>query len=408
MKLLISTFTYFPNKDGVAIASETLAEGLAAKGWNVTVATCAEGMPNRSVRNGVNIVRFDFQRGGFTFDPNCEAADKYRAFVVAGGFDVLVSQCWEVWSTVCLLPIIPALKAKRVLVSHGFRLHVYHWYPRFAFGIPSWLRKLRLLAKVVPMTLRHYDAIVVLSTKKDFRNFFDHRFIHAAGFEKIAIIPNAIVPDSFSGDGEAFKTQYAAGGGLMVLSVANYCERKDQMLGLRVFRKANVPDSVMVFIGSNFNEYAESLKRLDDQLKNRYPNGSVLFLEKLSREETFSAFKACDVFLLTAQAETQPIVIIEAMAAGKPWLSTDTGCVRTMDGGMVGTGEAQLTRLLRDLLADEAKRAALGASGMRTVREQHGQALYIERYEELLNLLVEDRKSSEGDLRANPPIMTSP
>ena len=39
MKILIATFTYPPNADGVAEASAVLAQGLARRGHSVTVAT---------------------------------------------------------------------------------------------------------------------------------------------------------------------------------------------------------------------------------------------------------------------------------------------------------------------------------------------------------------------------------
>ena len=388
MRVLITTFTYHPNKDGVAIASIELAEGLASNGWDVTVATALEDQPGNAVINGVKVIRFDFNRGGFNFDSASEPADDYRKFVLNGNFDVLVSQCWEVWSTVCLLPIVDSLNAKRVLVSHGFRMHVYHWYPKFAFGFLSWIKKLVLMAKILPKIISCYDSFVVLSTKKDFRNFFDHWLLQLVQPSKIRIIPNAVNLNLFSDDDSSFRAFYNLDKDKIVLSVANYCDRKNQALSLRAFRKANVPNSAMVFIGSDFNDYSESLIRLDKKLEAQYPNGKTLILQGITRDETFSAYKACDVFLLTARSETQPIVIIEAMAAGKPWVSTDTGCVKAMTGGLVGKTESQLVRIIQNYLSNENFRHDMGMKGKKAATEQHGQALYLERYEHLLKNLL--------------------
>ena len=39
MKILISTYTYFPSLDGVSHVTQYIAEGLAKKNWDITVIT---------------------------------------------------------------------------------------------------------------------------------------------------------------------------------------------------------------------------------------------------------------------------------------------------------------------------------------------------------------------------------
>ena len=80
-----------------------------------------------------------------------------------------------------------------------------------------------------------------------------------------------------------------------------------------------------------------------------------------------------DVFVLTSDNEGMPVTMIEAMAAARPVVSTDVGGVRSL----VRPGETGLLVPRRDagavaaacmeLLADPARRQAMGAAGRRAV-----------------------------------------
>ncbi|MCB1134181.1 MAG: hypothetical protein KDN05_23890, partial [Verrucomicrobiae bacterium] len=59
MKLLIATFTYPPNKDGIAEASAVLADGFRDAGWEVEVATTPTEPARREMTaEGVRIHEF--------------------------------------------------------------------------------------------------------------------------------------------------------------------------------------------------------------------------------------------------------------------------------------------------------------------------------------------------------------
>jgi glycosyltransferase involved in cell wall biosynthesis len=384
MKLLITTFTYPPNKDGVAEASRHLAESLVEKGWRVTVAT---GTCSESARSPeVEVVRFGLGPESLRSPEGRREITRYQEFVLHGGFDVVVNQCWEAWPTTYLQPVIRDLNAAKVMVSHGYALHLFEWQSKPWFGLGVWFRGLKwTIANLVPL-IRRYDALVFLSPAKDLRRFFDHAVASLMGHKRIATIPNAAprrTPDVSPGE---FRHRYGIANGLLVLCVANYCERKNQKLALRAFREAKVPDSTLVFIGSELGEYGRSLVEFDEKLKSN-SQGKVLFLEKITREETLEAFAASDVFMLAARAETQPIVLIEAMAAGKPWISTDTGCVKTMEGGVIRKGKHALAAALRDLATNPQERARLGALGRQAVESRYSPARTAEAYNQLLRSL---------------------
>lgn len=338
-----------------------MAEGLAALGWDVWVATSMAGNsdfsgPERDTINGVQLVHFKFTENPAGSAERWAGFDTCRDFIMHGGFDIVVTQCWDSHISLCAQQIARNHGGKWVLVSHGFSAHMYVWQRRITMGIGLWMRGLWFTISRLPGMIRSYDQLIFLSDRKDFGRFFDHTMAGWLKHPDIQVVANGIDLDRLGRDAGKFREKHGIGDSPMALCVANYSKRKNQRLAIQAFRETNLPGSVLVCIGSELNEYGRTVVALDQELAATHRNCRVLILEKLDREETFSAFDACDLFLLTAKAETQPIVLIEAMAASKPWISTDTGCVAEMRGGRIcrlETGDryrhSRTARRLRDV-----------------------------------------------------------
>ncbi|MBC7981298.1 MAG: glycosyltransferase family 4 protein [Armatimonadetes bacterium] len=394
MRILITTFTYPPNKDGVAEACRTMAEGLAGLGWDVWVATgmesgnrpiTAEEMPADTIK----IMDFDFRPNPDDGSAQGREIGRYREWVANGRFDLIVNQCWEVPTTRFLQPVLATLKVKRVMVSHGYGIHVYTWQRRITMGIGQWLRGLKFTLCNLPKLIRSYDRLIFLSPTKDMGRFFDHRVAGLMRHPGIEIVANGIDFGQFASATGNFRQSHDVGDAPMALCVANYSERKNQRLAIECFRQANVPGSVLVCIGSVLNEYGKEVVRLDQKLARSHPGCRVLFLEKLSREETFAAFQECDLVLLTAVAETQPIVLIEAMAVGKPWVSTNTGCVASMSGGIVCNNKFALSASIQRLMSDTSLRETLGLQGRQEAAARYDAKVNVRQFDRIFRELVQ-------------------
>lgn len=375
MKILITSFTYLPNKDGVAEACRVMAEGLAALGWEVWVATsmgCQLGVDTRPVAcAGVNVVHFPLDQHTYNSPSLKDEIGEFLDFVRDGDFDVVANQCWDSLLARYLQPVRRSLQAEFVIISHGYSRHIMDWQKNPLKGWGVWLRGMLFTLQDFPKMLAAHDKVIFLSGKRDWNRFSDHLAATAMRHRGIHVIANGIDLKQFPDTDEGFRERHGIGNAPMALCVANYSERKNQLLAVRAFREANVPGSVLVLIGSQFNDYSERVRKLDSRLSAAHADCRVLFLEKLPRGETFAAYVACDLFLLAAKAETQPIVLIEAMAAGKPWISTDTGCVSEMSGGIVCGCNKQLVAAIRRLFADEAERRRLGGLGKSEAAAKH-------------------------------------
>lgn len=87
---------------------------------------------------------------------------------------------------------------------------------------------------------------------------------------------------------------------------------------------------------------------------------------------------AFDIFALSSDTEQMPVSVLEAMAAGKPVVSTDVGDVRHMVAAenrpyVSGHDQAALAENLRRLLADPALRREIGEANQARVRQVYDQ-----------------------------------
>jgi glycosyltransferase involved in cell wall biosynthesis len=108
------------------------------------------------------------------------------------------------------------------------------------------------------------------------------------------------------------------------------------------------------------------------------------------RSDVTDLMAASDVVCLTSYAESLPMVVVEAMAVGRPVVSTDVGGVAAVvahgESGLVipvDRGEA-LTGALRDLAANPGLVDAMGRASRRRWEEQFTAERMADRYDALL------------------------
>src|ERR1035437_9994059 len=85
----------------------------------------------------------------------------------------------------------------------------------------------------------------------------------------------------------------------------------------------------------------------------------------------FSAVKQADVVLITSSREASPLVVLECMAAGTPWVSLDVGCVRENSGGVLVSSDNEMVSVTLQLLNDPQRREQLAHEGRRAAIERH-------------------------------------
>lgn len=387
MKILIVSFTFPPEVGGVAEVARTQACGFTARGHEVTVATAFD--PQRTdahAPGGVKVKQFNIAGSFLAGDGYRGEVAAYQDFLAREPVDIILIHCWQNWAVDTGISAFPRVRAKKILLSHGFDAHRWHGQPAFPWGLGVWLRAWPY-ARRLPRLMRAFDRLVFLSGRPDAGRFYDVGVAQRVCPERISVIPNGVHLEEFRRARTDFREARNLTTQHLLLNVANYCDRKNQLATLRDFMAANRDDATLVFIGGEFNDYHREMVREQETLQRQFPKARVLCLEKIPKDEIYAAYQAADVFLLGAKQETQPLAILDAMAAGAAFVSTDTGCVRDFPGGLVVPAGEATTSVINRLLDDAALRKQLGAQGRAECAAKYDWERVLDAYEKLFGQL---------------------
>lgn len=141
--------------------------------------------------------------------------------------------------------------------------------------------------------------------------------------------------------------------------------RKDILTLLRAFAlvRQHLPTATLRLAGGNVGQYdqgryQQQIRDLIDQADLRQ---AVCFLGELDETALLAEYAACQALVLASTLETAPMVIMQAMAAGKPVVSTDAGGVRYLvEQGQtgyvtpIGDSKALAKAILQTLQCEES------------------------------------------------------
>lgn len=380
MRILIATFTFPPAKDGVSEAASVMTKGFISRGWSVEVATLAADPPRESSSwNGATVTEFSFPGAHDAQGEVARRRDIWGAYLMEGDWDLIIIHAY-LWQFYFSQPYLSKVRGRKVLVSHGYAALQWAKTRVFPYGIPSLICS-AAASFLLPFQYRRFDRVVFLSSRADLMGFYDHFLAKLSCYRGRRVIPNGVEIGIRGEDPMGFRRRNGVSEGVpMFVCVANYSPRKDQGYAARAFRMARLPNAVLIFIGSEFNEYSRRYQDEDARHAGGSDCGRIVWLEKLDRRETLNAIAACDAFVLSANHEAQPISLMEAMRERKPWVAREAGCIPEMPGGLCVKTENEMAEAMRKIAEDKNLRACLGASGRTAVETTFNLNLYVDSY----------------------------
>lgn len=352
MKFLFTVASYYPVTGGVQVATQNTAEELVRQGHEVTVLISRNnGIQEYDKLNGVQLIYYDLYTQKDRIVGN-KATYVHYLLELSQRFDVLINVSVHSAMTDAVMPYIHKFKCKTVLYLHG--IYEFGWSAQDKSSVS------RILSKIYYNTRRrffyanmfryakNYDLIVHLSEND----------ISLAYMKKHGITQNIVIHNS--AERAFFEPPKKECDGKYFLQVANYAEHKNQEFSLRAFYQANCPDIKMIYIGSQKNNYLSFLIQLNESLKKEYGERGVEFLVNVSRQETIEYFKHARAVILSSRVEKFPMVLVEGAACRVPFISTDCGCVRSLEGGYVVTNVNEMRIAMEKLASDDSERCRLG------------------------------------------------
>jgi D-inositol-3-phosphate glycosyltransferase len=367
--VLLVTANFRPSVGGIERFVEILAEGLAARGHEVTVATCkVRGAPARESAGAFEVVRIpstDVLRERFKVPypvPAPRACIRTLRALVARS-DVVHAQDAEYLTSVTTLLLARRLGVSSVLTQHvAFVSH----------GHPALDLVRRIVSRTLGRSARAADAVAAYNPQvaEWARRTWRLPDVH--------LLPIGVVaPTATAEDRAAVRRE---------LGLAD-----DSLLALFVGR--DVPRKRLdVFLGASDPAY--ELIAVTDRVDGAAPPG-VRLVPFMSPDQFARVLAAADVFVLPSVGEGFPLALQEALVAGKPCIVTrEPGYERFLaeeDVVFVPSEPAAVREALRGLAGDPRRREEL-ASRARAVGERtFGAAQFVDAYERLYETVRGER-----------------
>lgn len=365
MKIIFTVNKYKPNLDGVQFVTSYLAEGLVKKGHDVSIVTSIHTrIPSKEeeVIEGVNVYRKDI-RTSHTF--HIGNKKEYQKFILelSKNADCLINVGSQSPFTDWLFDIFDEIKIPKILYLHSiwdFKYHKENFDSLRSICFKVWANiRWKLYYTFNKKIFAKYDKIVQLHKKDYSYEFFKKKY----GIDS-CIIENAAANDFFD---DKINPKFEKPFDKYLIYVANYIDRKNQILAVDAFLKSNIDENIgLVLIGSSKTNYYDKLVKYIDFCRRKYNLSAtqkpIKVLYNIDRELISSYVKKSNLYLLTSKDEKYPISIIESMAASIPYISTDVGVVKYLPGGITSSWK-DLKFWIEELLNDETLRKDMGICG---------------------------------------------
>ena len=342
MRLLLTAHRMWPHVGGTETAVDQLATHFARRGHEVAVATSLEpGTPEREERHGYRIRRFKLhQLGKFRVPPR-----EYHSFVLGGPWDLVQLHGQRVWSSDHLFPFLGRTRNPLVLTAHGFA----QWHRDRIPGVDWAYYKVAL-----PRALRAVGTITVLTDQER-----EDLLSWGVPADKLALIGDGYDPSEFASLPTGFRAKHGLASGERVLMYAGgfYANKRVD----RLVEACAGLDATLVAFGTDADGSRAKLEALAKARGVRFRA-----LGRAPREEVLSAYRESDLLLLGSDFEGYGLVLLEAMAAGLPFVSTPCGAAPRLaatGAGVLARDADAMREAVRALLADDARRAEMGRVG---------------------------------------------
>ena len=259
-----------------------------------------------------------------------------------------------------MLPIIDQVQCRKILYLHSIWDFKYHkndfdsinnlckkvWANvRWKIYYNKWGKAFKKFDNVIQLHQFDY-AYTYFKNKYDIESIVIENAAEDSFFDEI-LDPSIELPNKY------------------FLNVSNYMDRKNQMQTLKSFLEAEIPNDIeLVLIGSDRNPYYDGLigyynkyKMHNDEYK------KVHFLYNVPRQHIYTYVKKAYAYIMTSKWEAYPISLIEAMAAGVPWISTNVGIVKYLPGGFVADEISDISYWIEFISTNEKVSQSLGNVG---------------------------------------------
>ena len=355
---------YFPRVNGVSTSIETFRNELAKRGAKVTLIAPAYS----DSLEQEDIIRIPSRKVLFDPEDRMMASDSIKRLAQDLGkkqFDLIHIQTPFV-AHYAAVSLAKELGLPTVVTYHTFfEEYLYHYVP---FLPAAWMRG--LARRFSRTQCNAVDAIVVPSSAmmQTLKNYGVEKPMH--------IIPTGIPEEMFiNGEREAFRKRHGiAEMAPVALFVGRVAFEKNVEFLLEAVRHARkeIQDILLIVAGEG-----PALKSIEKQLRAWRLGENVKLIGYMDRQKQLKdCYSAADAFVFASRTETQGLVLLEAMAAGLPVISTahmgTCDILKPGSGSVVPEDDPEsFARSMVKVLSDSQLRRALGVQARSYAAQWH-------------------------------------
>ena len=330
---------------------------LAAHGISVVVATGGEQRGQRRDEvSGALIEEFSIQGADCWLNPIRGDVGSYEHFLIESDFDVVLMNAWQTWSTDLCLHNLQRISGRKLLYSHCVSTNLFFWRQpfrsliRYLLWRPYWWR--------LPTLLRGLDSLIFLSAEGCDSRFDDLKLARRLGL-RFHVVPNVLSPSAIEILNRPIVERKARH---QLIAIGSYDWQKGHDFVLRAYARSTAKNRIPLKIfGQSYSAFTARLRRLVRELG--IDEGWISFHENISGDVLLEECSRSIALLSGSHTECQPLVLLDAMAAGTPFVARCSGCIPYLLGGVAVNSKAQAARAIDRLLADEHQWKSLSETG---------------------------------------------
>lgn len=359
MRILATTPTYPPYNSGLGNAVQQQVIALAAGGHSMTVATGgAQKARRQDPDSGATVEEFPVSGSDSILQPLRGDVPGYQKFLRDADFDVILLNAWQTWSTDIPLKILPSIRGRKYLYSNCVSTNLFLRRQPIRSGLRylAWRPYMRRM----PDRMRSLDGLIFVADEGCDSRFDDLRLARKIG-KRFAVIPNAFsrlcLPLAEPSDTDLQ-------GRNQLIAVGSYDWFKGHDFALRAYAGSEAKTRFPLHIhGPRFTDFTSHLRRLAAGLG--LEAGQVVFHENTPKDVLLEEYGRSLAMISGSHTECQPLVLLDAMAKGTPFVARACGCIPRLPGGQGVRSEKEASRALDAIVRDPQEWGKLSSEGLR-------------------------------------------
>jgi glycosyltransferase involved in cell wall biosynthesis len=367
---VVSNFWPSTAANGVALSALRHAKLLSKDGHCVSII----GSDSKVKQEMLSVDRYciSAKGGGSLYSPariDRRGIDELLAHIKP---DLVITEGWQTALTDGFIDAAFDLNIRILVISHGVSLHPFSLRLLELFRSVSWFlyRKFSLPRRLTKISSLTCVDMVSLSPR-----FYDRDLANNFGLN-VRLLPNS--PVNFSSKIINRRSRV-----LTIVLVGYFSRIKNQLAAINLMKTLPAELSLHL-IGRKSGHYYDKCRSLVTKLNLDMRIKFIDDSECLVGAEIGSAL----VVLSTSITEVQPLVLLEAMASGTPFVATPVGGVVNLSGGILAARyNAQIEAIL-SIYEDQGLWERLSDEGLGAIKSTYSDEITTNEFSRIINDLL--------------------